>query len=194
MTLPPRLPIGGVQSYFNFLKEQVKEDFEKQNINGKHFELNFEGLDELFELYSQMDYEDVELCIKFSRSFNLWAMYISCLRSITKKFWLDETTYRIKQTAIASKNADEKSVANGDRCANKDENVVKARRSENSFESFYHSLKQMEEFIKRCHYEVKLFCELNCNNGEPIFNNKSSINPPIPPGNPFSWGASTYLE
>lgn len=194
MALPPRLPIAGTQSYFDFLKSQVAPDFEKQNINGKHFELNFDGLNELLELYNQINYEDIELCIRFSRSFNLWAMYISAVRGITKKFWLDATTERIKQTAIASKNADEKSVANGDRCANKDEKVVNARRTENSFEAFYHSLKQLEDFIIRCHYEVKLFCELNVNNGEPIFNNKCNIDIPIPPGNPFTWGTSSYLE
>lgn len=194
MALPPKLPIGGTQDYFNFLKDKVAEDFGKQNINGKQFELNFEGLNELLDLYNKIDFDNLELCVRFSRSFNLWAMYICSIRSITKKFWLDSSTLRIAKTAIASKKADEKSVANGDRCANKDENVIKARYTENSFESFYNALKQLEDFIIRCHYEVKLFCELNHNNNDTPIIRTSTVNVPLPPANPFSWGTSTYLE
>lgn len=196
MSLPPRLPLGSTKTYFDFLKEKVSTDFEKQNINGKHFELNFEGLNELLELYNDIDFDDTALCVKFSRSFNLWAMYVSSIKGASKKFWLDSSSLRIAQTAIASKNADEKSVANGDRCANKDQNVINARCSENSFESFHNALGELEEFLIRCHYEVKLFCELKASNSDSQISltDYSKIDVPLPPANPFSWGQSTYLE
>ena len=193
MSLPPRLPLGGTQSYFDFIKEKVAVDFEQQSSPDRKVELNFEGLNELLDMYNHINYEDAALCITFSKAFNLWAMYVASIKTITKKFWQDAKTIRIEQTAIASKNADEKSVANGDRCANKDKAVIDARNRENSFESFYSILSELEDFLIRCHYEVKLFCELNIDS-DTTLTTYSSQKPLLPCPTPLNNGKSTYLE
>jgi hypothetical protein len=196
MPLPPRLPFNN-STYFEFLKNKVNPDFNKIKLNENPFELNFDGLSELLEMYSNIDYENVEECVNFSRSFNVWSVYVSMIKAITKKFWLDSTTLRIEKVAIASKNADEKSVANGDRCANKDPLVVEARNSENSFESFFLALDELEAFLIRCHYEIKLFCELNLSSskyGTSAILVTNSQNPPLPPSKPFTWSNLGYLE
>lgn len=193
MSLPPKLPLGGTQSYFDFLKEKVSIDFEQQSLPDKKVVLNFEGLNELLDTYNNINYEDIAECIVFSKGFNLWAMYVGSIKSITKKFWQDSKTIRIEQTAIASKNADEKSVANGDRCANKEKIVIDARMRENSFDSFYGILTELEEFLIRCHYEVKLFCELSIGTDYTL-NNHSNTKIHLPPSKPLNNGQSTYLE
>jgi hypothetical protein len=194
MPLPPRLPFNNT-TYFEFLKTKVEPDFNKIKLNENPFELNFDGLPKLLEMYTNIDYQNVEECVNFSRSFNLWSVYLSIVKAITKKFWLDTTTLRIERVARASKAADEKSVANGDRCANKDTLVIEARNAENSFESFFMSLNELEAFMNRCHYEVKLFCELNLSNKYDISSIKvDAKNPPLPPKKPFSWSEYGYLE
>ena len=193
MSLPPKMPLGGTQNYFDFLKEKVSIDFEQQSSPDKKIVLNFEGLNQLLEMYNDINFEDAALCVNFSKAFNLWAMYVGSIKSITKKFWQDSKAIRIEQTAIASKNADEKSVANGDRCANKDQAVINARYRENSFESFYGSLSELEEFLIRCHYEVKLFCELSIDT-ESVLNTYSNVPIPLPSPTPLNNGQSTYLE
>lgn len=193
MSLPPKLPLGGKQSYFDFLKEKVSIDFEQQSSTDRKIVLNFEGLNELLDLYNEIDYDDIVQCISFSKSFNLWAMYVGSIKSITKKYWQDAKTIRIEKTAIASKNADEKSVANGDRCANKDATVIAARNRENSFDCFYETLTELEDFLIRCHYEVKLFCELSVDGGC-ILNTYVNKQVSLPPARPLNNGKSTYLE
>lgn len=193
MSLPPRTPLGGTQSYFDFMKEKVSIDFEQQSLPDKKVELNFEGLNQLLDMYNNINYGDAASCVAFSKAFNLWAIYIASIKSITKKFWQDSKTIRIQQTSIASKNADEKSVANGDRCANKDKIVIDSRNRENSFESFYGILSELEEFIIRCHYEIKLFCELSIDNGSSL-STHCNIKPSLPCPSPLNNGQSTYLE
>lgn len=196
MALPPKSPINKTQGYFDFLKDKTSNNFAKFSLDKEHaFILNLNGLDNLLDEYNNINFENVALCLDFSKAFNLWATYVGCMKSLTKKFWLDTKSMRISQTAVASKKADEKSVANGNRFANKDENVVNARYTENDFESFYGMLENLEEFLIRCHYEIKLFCDLesmdSIGNSKMYYSNKKL---PLPPSDPLNYKKFTYLR
>lgn len=154
IALPPNVAVFKDMNYFEYLKKDVSEDFEKEGVS-----LNFEGLDELQKEYLEIDYRNTNQCARLSRDFNMWSAYIGTILSTAKKLYLDAETKKSTEIEVASLNADVKTSTNGKRHADKDLNVYKLRCSRNSFQAFHDYLESLEEYLIRCHYEIRFFAE-----------------------------------
>lgn len=157
MAMPPMSPIrrGVAQlNYFDLLVEQVTPFFKENGI-----ELDFSGYRELERIFGSLKMEDAESSWELARRANAWSEYFSDLKNLTKKYLADTEAEKLKIFAIASTTADVEKVANGNRLADKDENVVAIRRIRNGLEAFYEALEAKVEYLERMHYFCKSTCE-----------------------------------
>lgn len=152
MPLPPKNPFKEKQStYFIELVNTVKDDFKRNGID-----LNFRGYIETIEEYQNLDYRNKDQVWRVSKSLNSWSEYMSDLKGETKKLFLDAETDKITQIAIASIKYDPKNNSNGKRGADMNEDVIKARKTRNSFDAFYEELDNKVEFLKRAFHHAKM--------------------------------------
>ena len=153
MAKPPVLPIDGRMNYFDKLVEEIRPLFE-----GKGITLDFSGYKETVNKYSAVNSTDFEQLWELSRDFNMWGEYFSELQSLVEKLFLDGEVDEKKEFATASVSEDVKSVANGDRIANKNKEVVNARRYKNLMKSFLLNLESKIDFAYKCHHHCKGAC------------------------------------
>lgn len=150
MALPPKLDKSG----FDILINEVAEYF-----GNKGLVLKFEGYKETLEQYSHIDFNDYNQCEEMARDFNMWGQYFAELEAYAEKLYLDAETNKIKEYAVASITADKVKVSNGDRLANKDESVVKARRTRNLLKAFYDLLESNKDYCYTSHHHCKDTCK-----------------------------------
>lgn len=161
MCKPPVSPLiieGIPMNYFDNLVEMVRPFFNEINIK-----LNFDGYKKTIETYSNLDDDDAKLAWKLSRDLNMWSEYFADLSNVVLKLLLDSETDKIEQIAVASFEADNGKVANGDRLANKDKRVVFIRKKRNSFKAFNLELESKVKFLDRAYYHCKATCDWNYN-------------------------------
>lgn len=136
--------------YFGFLARTVKPIVKKYDMT-----LNFAGWQDTKLDYANLKDGDVKLAWKVMEEMNLWADYFSSCTNTIQKLFLDSETEKIEIQAIASNEADNVKVANGERLANKDHRVVTARKDRNGLKALYEDLQAKVKFCERCHYQAK---------------------------------------
>lgn len=157
MPNPPKFPLKQNNqsiTYFMLLVNTVSDIFEAEGIH-----LNFEGYEDTVENYRNLKYNDFNRSWELAQELNAWSEYIASIRSNTRKMLQDAETDKMSTIATASVLADGAKVANGDRLANKDENVIAIRRKRNAIEAFCEELDAKIAFLERAHYFCKTTCE-----------------------------------
>ena len=146
-------------SYFDILVNIVRPFFEENGVL-----LNFDKYNETVLAYQNMNTEKFNEVERLSIDFNAWAEYFSDLCNLTKKFYLDAETDKKKTFVENSVKMDSNKVANGDRLASKEPEVILARKKRNAFQAFELALEEKKDFACRCHHHCKATCGwLNAN-------------------------------
>lgn len=160
MAKPPIHPIklenGQSMSYFEKLVRLANEYVKEDGI-----QLNFAGYTETLVEYANLKEIDAKKAWTLAKELNTWAEYFSSIANLIQKMYLDSETDTKSTKATASVLADDKKVANGDRLANRDPNVVKARQKRNLMKAFYEELEAKVKFLERGHYHCKATYELS---------------------------------
>lgn len=151
---PPELPINNTEDYFDKLLHEVSSYFDDKNIA-----LNFNGFKETVKEYSTLNPTDFNECWRLSRDFNMWGEYFSNLKALTEKLYLDIETEKKREFACASIKEDSNKVANGDRLANKNLDVVALRKNRNTLKAFITALDSNIEFAYKAHHHCKETCK-----------------------------------
>lgn len=157
MPNPPKFPLKQNNqsiSYFTYLVNSVSSIFEEHGIS-----LNFEGYEDTVEEYRKLNYDEFNKTWELAQQLNAWSEYMASIRSNARKLLQDAETDKLSTIATASVIADSAKVANGDRLANKDENVIGIRRRRNAIEAFCDELDAKISFLERAHYFCKSTCE-----------------------------------
>lgn len=158
MVMPPKKPLilNGVEmDYFDRLIEDVAPIFKLYNV-----ELDFSGYDELKDLYESCDSDDSHTLWHLAKAFNTWEDYfIECL-SVTQKLLLDAETTKKEVQANKSIELDPVKVANGDRLADRSEELVTMRKNRNAFQAVYDLLKNKQKSAQNGYYLCKKAYEL----------------------------------
>lgn len=158
MSLPPLYPLtnesGKQISYFDKLAEYASNYLKEDGIN-----LNFDGYVKTILEYNNLRENDFSKAWELTKKINTWTEYFSGVANLIQKLYLDSETTKIEAQAIASYCADSIKVANGDRLANKDTNVVNARKKRNTLKSFYDELESKIKFMERAYYHCKATCD-----------------------------------
>ena len=159
MSRPPLRPIihnNHKYSYFEYLVKFVIKKIEIDDTSGRlKPRLDFTGYNDLIENYKNLKLDEPDKAWELAKNFNMWIEYFSSLNSIFEDLYLDAETYKMKEIAVASYEADNKSVANGSRLANKNEQVIEARKIRNIYKSFYNELSKKIEFLEKAYYHCK---------------------------------------
>lgn len=153
MAKPPILPIDNKKSYFDRLIEEVVPFYSKQGIN-----LSFEGFKDTLEKYSNLDNTDYDSTWKVGKELNMWSEYLSDIFALNEKYLLDSETEKRKEYAISSSNTDG-AVSKGDRNAEKDPLVIKARKTRNLLKSFSTALEKKIDFCNTSYHHCKYTCQ-----------------------------------
>lgn len=168
MPMPPKTPVniqGTPMDYFDALILEVKPIYE-----GADLPLDFSGYEETIHTFTSLSHDDFETSYTLAEELFAWSDYINNLKSLTKKLLLDAETDKISEIATASVKADSEKVANGERLANKDENVISIRKKRNALEAFYDLLEAKSNLLNQAFYFCKSTCEwdkrLNPNNNQ----------------------------
>lgn len=158
MVMPPKKPLvlNGVEmDYFDRLIEDVAPIFNLYQV-----ELDFSGYDELKDLYESCDPDDAHTLWHLAKAFNTWEDYfIECL-SVTQKLLLDAETTKKEVQANKSIELDPAKVANGDRLADRSEELVTMRKNRNAFQAVYDLLKNKQKSAQNGYYLCKKAYEL----------------------------------
>ena len=136
--------------YFGFLARTVHPIAKKYDMS-----LNFKGWQDTKLEYANLKDGNYTVAWKVMEEMNLWADYFSSCANVVQKLFLDSETDKIEIQAIASAEADNVKVANGDRLANKDIRVINARKDRNGLKALYEDLQAKVKFCERCHYQAK---------------------------------------
>lgn len=150
---PPNTPIqvdGKNISYFQLLYLQVNPILMKDNIT-----LSFQGYNQTIQEYEKLKETDTENAWKLAKELNAWTEYFSSVSNLIQKMYLDSETDKIAFFATASLKADAVKVANGERMANCNEDVIKARKKRNILKAFNDELVEKMKFLERAHYHCK---------------------------------------
>jgi hypothetical protein len=154
MAKPPLHPLncsdGRQISYFELLARWASEHVKKDGI-----QLNFKGYEETLLDYANLSENQLEHAWKLAKELNTWAEYFSSIANLIQKLYLDAETEKHEVKSLASFEADDKKVANGDRLSNKDSKVVNARKKRNTLKSFHEELESKVKFLERAHYHCK---------------------------------------
>lgn len=121
--------------------------------------LDFTGYDELIESLKQFNYSDTASAWEISQQCNAWCEYIADLKAIIHQKLADAETDKKVVISIASSKADDKKVANGDRLANKEPEVVKIRKYRNFLEALLQLLEDKHQFLIQSHYFTRMTCD-----------------------------------
>ena len=157
MPMPPKTPVnvqGTPMDYFDALILEVKDIYEASGLP-----LDFSGYNETMQQFTSLEHNNFELSYQLAEEIFAWADYINNLKSLTKKLLLDAETDKISEVALASAKADSEKVSNGNRLANKDENVISARKKRNSLDAFYELLDAKSALMNQAFYFCKSTCE-----------------------------------
>lgn len=138
--------------YFNYMIETA-------NSLDLGFSLDFTGYEALIESLKSFKYEDTKRAWEISQECNAWCEYIADLKAIIQQKLADAETDKKEIIADASSRADDKKVANGDRLANKDPEVVKIRKYRNFLEALLQLLEDKHQFLVQSHYFTRMTCE-----------------------------------
>lgn len=164
MTLPPKTPlmISGVEiDYFDALILEVNPIYKELG-----YPLNFTGYTDVMEQFCQLSYDDFQLSYELAQALLAWVNYFSDLKNLTQKLLLDAETEKIAEIADASIKADSDKVSNGNRLANKDESVVKARKKRNALMAFHDLLESKTNSLNQAYYFCKSTCEWERKSGQ----------------------------
>ena len=158
MVMPPKKPLilNGVEmDYFDRLIEDVAPIFKLHQID-----LDFAGYDELKDLYESCDPDDAHTLWHLAKAFNTWEDYfIECL-AVTQKLLLDAETTKKEVQATKSIELDPVKVANGDRLADRSEELVTMRKNRNAFQAVYDLLRNKQKSAQNGYYLCKKAYEL----------------------------------
>ena len=153
MAKPPVYPLKGEKGdrdYFDIIVENVANYFDTDSIN-----IDLTGYKETVIEYGDLKFNNAEELLVLSRDFNMWGEYFSNLKSLTEKMYLNAETEKKKEFASASISEDAGKVANGDRLANKNSDVVAIRRKRNELKAFLDSLDSKIDFCYKAHHHCK---------------------------------------
>lgn len=158
MPKPPVYPLqyeDRGMSYFEKLVRLANEYVSQDGI-----QLNFAGYTDTLIEYANLTEKDKEKAWNLAKDLNAWAEYFSSIANLIQKLYLDSETDKISTQALASFEADEKKVANGDRLSNKDERVIQVRKKRNTLKAFHQELEAKVKFLERAHYHCKATYDL----------------------------------
>lgn len=150
MARPPVYPINGTEDYFDKVITNITNYFGEDKIN-----LDFSGYKETVIAYGELELSDPQKCFELSVSFNMWGDYFSNLKSLTEKMYLDAETEKKREFASSSITEDAVKVANGDRLANKNPNVVSIRKKRNDLKAFLTAIDAKIDFCYKAHHHCK---------------------------------------
>ncbi|WPQ59659.1 hypothetical protein [Paenibacillus polymyxa] len=154
MAKPPVYPLKTIEgkstSYFRILVLWARDYVQPDGI-----ELNFSGYEKTLEEYADLNENELNKAWKLAKELNTWSEYFSSIANLIQKVYLDAETEKNEVKALASLEADNKKVTNGDRLSNKSEKVVQARKKRNVLKSLHEELCAKVKFLERAHYHCK---------------------------------------
>lgn len=153
MARPPMYPLKGSdgdKDYFDITIENIANYFGADSIN-----IDLSGFKETVIEYGNLTFNNAEELLILSRDFNMWGDYFSDLKSLTEKMYLNAETEKKKEFASASVSEDAGKVANGDRLANKSNDVVAIRKKRNELKAFLTALEAKIDFCYKAHHHCK---------------------------------------
>ena len=157
MPMPPKTPVnvdGTPMDYFDAIILEVEDIYREANLP-----LDFTGYLETINNFTELSFDDFETSYQLAEELFAWSDYVNNLKGLTKKLLLDAETEKITEIAKASVKADDTKVANGERLANKDENVILARKKRNTLEAFYDLLEAKSNLLNQAFYFCKSTCD-----------------------------------
>ena len=142
-----------VNKYFTSMIERSKDVCQKYGIY-----IDFQGYDDLIEKLKNLKFGDFEKAWELSKECNAWCEYIGdCKSSVNMALLNAETDKKSIVSAVSSK-ADKNKVANGERLANADKDVVNIRKERNQLEALLKLLEDKQQFLIQSHYFARLTC------------------------------------
>lgn len=120
---------------------------------------DFTGYEQLVDQLKNFKLADTESAWEISQQCNAWCEYIADLKALVQQKLADAETDKKLIIAEASAKADDKKVANGDRLANKDSNVVQIRKYRNFLEALLQLLEDKHQFLIQSHYFARMTCD-----------------------------------
>lgn len=151
MTMPPRQN----RDPFDLFVEELGPVYREFG-----FVLDFTQYNELMEIYSQLTPFDAKKSEYLTHNFITCQDTLIGYLSVAQKLMLDADTTEREIEAKVSVTADVKSAANGKRLADRNEEVVFARKNSNLLVSFHDGLRARLELLKQAHYACKLAWEI----------------------------------
>lgn len=155
---PPISPLkneeGKSISYFEKLADMASVYLKQYDII-----LDFSGYKETLIDYSNLREDEADIAWRLTKELNAWTEYFTSIANLIQKLHLDAECDKLEIQAIASIQADSTKVANGDRLANRDSNVIAIRKKRNTLKSFYDELEAKSKFLERAYYHCKATCD-----------------------------------
>ena len=142
-------------SYFELLVRHAHAYLKEDGIV-----LNFAGYNETIVQYAKLQEHETDKAWELAKDLNAWSEYFSSVSNMLQKTFLDAETDKNSTEAIASFQADNEKVANGNRLSDKDERVIYARKKRNALKALYEELDAKVKFLERAHYHCKSTYEI----------------------------------
>lgn len=147
MGMPPKNPLSGNGSYFDVLCQMASKYLD--------IGLCFDGYDEVVEKYQKASISNKDENWELAKELNAWSEYCSTIANYIQNQFLDAETTKVQIHSEKSIKFSEKNVSAGERFANTDSEVVKARLKRNSLKSLYDSLIARKDFLDKAFYQCK---------------------------------------
>lgn len=146
--IPPK------NKYFEQLLKAAEKTCAEQGII-----LDFTGYDDLIEKLKNFKIDDTKMAWQIAQECNAWCEYIGDIKAVIKRELADAETDKKSVISKASTAADSVKVANGERLANGNAEVVSIRKKRNMLEALYDMLEDKLNFLIQSHYFARLTCE-----------------------------------
>lgn len=147
MSMPPTTPINGKTDYFNEMCRASKNILKTR--------IDFTGYDNTINRYKSCTIANKPELWELAKELNTWAEYCASIANYIQIHYLNTEVKKIKLHSECSLKHSEKNVSAGERFANTQASVLKARISRNVLKSLYEMLVTRKEFLDKAFYQCK---------------------------------------
>jgi len=145
--MPPKNPLNEKGNYFDVLCQMASKYLD--------IGLYFDGYSEVVEKYQKAAITNRDESWELAKELNAWSEYCSTVANYIQNQFLDAETTKLQVHSEKSIKFSEKNVSAGERFANTDIDVVKARMKRNALKSLYDSLISRKDFLDKAFYQCK---------------------------------------
>lgn len=140
--------------YFEQLLKNVEKPCKERGII-----LDFTGYDDLVERLKNFTIDNLNEAWEISKECNAWCEYFGDIKAIIQQELANIEADKKSIISASSVKADSAKVANGERLANSDPEVVAIRKKRNSFEALLGLLEDKLQFLIQSHYFARSTCD-----------------------------------